>query len=371
MRLAWTLVGLDSATPLPLPLEEVRRQPLDPKRLAAFFQENGFRSLTARVEQVAEAAETQRLERADNGERRWAAITELAALDAVLARATELGRLAIDTETTGLDVSRASLVGVSLAVEPGEGFYIPLNHLDEFGQKRPGQLAQDEVAQRLRPVLADPAILKIVHNGKYDLGMLRKLELEIEPVDDTILLSYVLDGASHGHGMDELAQRFLGYETIPFTSVCGKGAGQICFDLAPIDKATDYAAEDAEVHLAPVAGAEAAPASRSGCSRSTSGWSGRSIPVIADHGGHRHPGRCRAAAAALLGVRAADGDARGGGLPAGRTALHAGLAQAAGRGAVRRAEPGRRTGRKTKTGAHATGPTSWRSWQHRAMSCRA
>ena len=249
VRLAWTLVGLDSATPLPLPLEGVRRQPMDPNRLAAFFQENGFRSLTARVEQVAQAAETQRLERADTDERRWVAITEMAALEAVLARATELGRLAIDTETTGLDVSRASLVGVSLAVEPGEGFYIPLNHLDEFGQKRPGQLAQDEVAQRLRPVLADPAILKIVHNGKYDLGMLRKLELEIEPVDDTILLSYVLDGASHGHGMDELAQRFLGYETIPFTSICGKGAGQICFDLAPIDKATDYAAEDAEVTL--------------------------------------------------------------------------------------------------------------------------
>jgi DNA polymerase-1 len=249
VRLAWQLVGLDSSTPLPLPLDQVRRQALDPKRLLAFFQENGFRSLTARVEQVAEAAESQRMERADSTERRWVTITDLAALDAVIARAAEIGRLAIDTETTGLDVSRASLVGISLAVEPGEGFYIPLNHLDEFGQRREGQLAAEEVAERLRPVLADPAVLKIAHNGKYDLGILRKVGLELDPVDDTILVSYVLDGASHGHGMDELAQRFLGYETIPYTSLCGKGAGQICFDLAPIDKATDYAAEDAEVTL--------------------------------------------------------------------------------------------------------------------------
>src|SRR3954471_1832957 len=248
-RLAYQLVGLNASAPLPVPLDGVRRQALDPQRILAFCQENGFRSLAARIEQVAEAAQTQRDERAATTERRWVTVTDLAALDAILARAVELGRLSFDTETTSLDVARARLVGVSLAVEPGEGFYLPLAHVDEFGQRRPGQLPTDDVVERLRPVLADPAVLKIAHNAKYDLGIVRKHGLELSPVDDTMLISYALDGGSHGHGMDELAQRSLGYETIPFESVCGKGAGRICFDQVPIDKATDYAAEDAEVTL--------------------------------------------------------------------------------------------------------------------------
>jgi DNA polymerase I len=249
-RLAYQLVGLNSSAPLPVPLEEARRRPLDAKRLLAFFQENGFRALTARVEQVAEAAAAQRQERAEAGGNRWVTVTDLEALDAVLARAVEAGRLAVDTETTSLDVERAELVGVSLAVEPGEGFYVPLAHVDEFGQPRPGQLPRAEVLDRLRPVLADPAVLKVAHNAKYDLGVLRRHGVAVlEPVDDTMLISYALDGASHGHGMDELARRVLDYETIPFESLCGKGASQITFDKAPIDKATDYAAEDAEVTL--------------------------------------------------------------------------------------------------------------------------
>ena len=107
-------------------------------------------------------------------------------------------------------------------------------------------LSLEDAVSRL---LADSAVLKVAHNAKYDLGVLRKYGLELSPVDDTMLISYALDGGSHGHGMDELAQRVLGYETIPFESVCGKGAGRILFDQVPVDKATDYAAEDAEVTL--------------------------------------------------------------------------------------------------------------------------
>ena len=105
------------------------------------------------------------------------------------------------------------------------------------------------VIERLRPVLADPSVLKIGHNIKYDQGMLARYGLDVTPVDDTMLISYVLDGASHGHGMDELAQRHLDHDCIPYEAVCGKGAAQIGFAEVPVDKATAYAAEDAEVTL--------------------------------------------------------------------------------------------------------------------------
>ena len=249
-RLSYRLVCLDDDAPLPLPLDELRRRGFDAKELLAFLSENGFRSLAGRIEQLAGAAAQVRQERHEEGDGpRLAAITDLAQLDAVLARAVAGGLLSIDTETTSLDLGRARLVGVCLAVEPGEGWYVPLAHVDEFGQKRDGQPDTDAVLERLRPVLADPAVLKIGHNIKYDLGVLAKHELVVTPVDDTMLLSYVLHGASHGQGMDELAKRYLDHDTIPYEAVCGKGAAQISFAEVALDKATAYAAEDAEVTL--------------------------------------------------------------------------------------------------------------------------
>lgn len=248
-RLSYRLVCLDDAAPVPLGLDELRRRPFEARTLLAFLQENGFRSLAARIEQLDQAAEEARTERRETGERRFVALTSLAELDALLARAVEIGRLAIDTETTSLDLGRARLVGVCLAVEQGQGFYLPLAHVDEFGQRRDGQLELAPVLERLRPVLIDPSVLKIGHNIKYDMGVLARYGLDVAPIDDTMLISYVLHGASHGHGMDELAQRYLDYQTIPYEAVCGKGAAQIGFADVAVDKATAYAAEDAEITL--------------------------------------------------------------------------------------------------------------------------
>ena len=248
-RLSYRLVCLDDAAPLPLGLEELRRRPFEPQELLAFLHANGFRSLAGRIEQLAGAAEAARTERRETGARRFRAVTTLAELDAVLARAVERGLLALDTETTSLLPARARLVGVCLAVEAGEGWYVPLAHVDEFGQPRDGQLDLGEVVARLRPVLVDPSVLKVGHNVKYDIGVLAKHGLEVAPVDDTMLLSYALHGASHGHGMDELAQRYLDYQPTPYEAVCGKGASRIGFAEVAIDKATAYAAEDAEVTL--------------------------------------------------------------------------------------------------------------------------
>lgn len=248
-RLSYRLVCLDDAAPVPLGLDELRRRPFEARTLLAFLQENGFRSLAARIEQLDQAAEEARTERRETGERRFVALTSLAELDALLARAVEIGRLAIDTETTSLDLGRARLVGVCLAVEQGQGFYLPLAHVDEFGQRRDGQLELAPVLERLRPVLIDPSVLKIGHNIKYDMGVLARYGLDVAPIDDTMLISYVLHGGSHGHGMDELAQRYLDYQAIPYEAVCGKGAAQIGFAEVAVDKATAYAAEDAEITL--------------------------------------------------------------------------------------------------------------------------
>jgi len=166
--------------------------------------------------------------------------------------------VAIDTETMGLDPRRDALVGFSLAVAPGRACYVPLRHdpagaqasLD-FGEApaRPSLIPEAAALAALAPLLVDPDVLKVGHNLKFDLQVFGRLGLDVTPIDDTLLLSYVLDGASHGHSMDELARLHLGHETIPFSAVCGSGKTQITFDRVPLDQAVAYAAEDADVTL--------------------------------------------------------------------------------------------------------------------------
>jgi DNA polymerase-1 len=178
------------------------------------------------------------------------------ALDGWIAAAYAHGRLAVDTETTSLDAVAAELVGVSLAVEPGKACYIPVGHkeggsgdLFESDRLLPGQLAIDVVLERLKPVLEDPAVLKIGQNLKYDRIVLGRYGIAIGPLDDTMLMSYALEAGTGGHGMDELSERHLGHKPIAFKDVAGSGKGAIGFERVPIDRATAYAAEDADVTL--------------------------------------------------------------------------------------------------------------------------
>ena len=163
-----------------------------------------------------------------------------------------VGYTAFDTETTSLDAMEAQLVGVSLATESGKACYIPLGHK---GQERdllnpgttPQQISLKEALDLLKPLLEDPAVLKIGQNIKYDALVLKKYDIELGPVDDTMVLSYLLEGAKHGHGMDELASLYLDYKTIKYEDVVGSGRSQVTFDKVPLEKALDYAAEDADV----------------------------------------------------------------------------------------------------------------------------
>ena len=173
----------------------------------------------------------------------------------------EAGRFAIDTETTGLDPQRDKIVGFSLSTAPGVACYVPLAHrsaeptVDLFGQgsnTKIRQISADVAAQYLRPLLTGKSILKIGHNIKFDLHFLAQIighETEVFPIEDTAVLSYVLDSSEHGHGMDELAALLLDYQTIKYEDVCGSGRNKITFDLVPLDKARDYAAEDADITL--------------------------------------------------------------------------------------------------------------------------
>ncbi len=186
---------------------------------------------------------------------KYPAVRTLADLDAWIARARDVGVVAFDTETTSLDPIRADLVGVSLAVAPGEACYIPINHRggeDLFGEGLlPDQLAEADVLARLKPLLEARDVIKIGQNVKFDWHIFKQRGIEVAPFDDTMLMSYALDSGANneGHGMDGLAERWLGHKPIAFAEVAGSGRSFQGFARAPIDKATAYAAEDADVTL--------------------------------------------------------------------------------------------------------------------------
>ncbi|SEL55158.1 DNA polymerase I [Bosea lupini] len=167
--------------------------------------------------------------------------------------AYEAGCVALDTETNSLDVMQADLIGISLAVAPGKACYIPLQHragdgLFDSGLLE-GQIPLDQALTELKPLLADPGVLKIGQNLKYDIAVFNRHGVEVGPIDDTMLISYALDAGHGGQGMDRLSEVHLGHKPIAYSEVAGTGKSQVTFDKVPLDKATAYAAEDADVTL--------------------------------------------------------------------------------------------------------------------------
>jgi DNA polymerase I len=179
-------------------------------------------------------------------------VTTLDRLDVWIAEAAEFGRFAVDTETTSLDPMQAGLVGISLATTPGRACYVPLNHTEGTGDllgggRVAGQIAEADALARLKPLLEDPAVLKIAQNLKYDYLVFARRGIHVAPFDDTMLLSYALDAGKGGSGMDELSERWLGHKPISFKEVAGAGRAMVTFDHVEIARATEYAAEDADV----------------------------------------------------------------------------------------------------------------------------
>ncbi len=291
-RISKKLVTLDANAKLPEGPEQFAVHEPDPKELIAYLKGMEFNSITRRVaahfgiediegiaptvEPSATAAnrvvsqadrETPKVVESHVGAvagrvaivkpvdlDAYKTVITLKDLDAWIARAREEGRVCVDTETTGLDAMTAGLCGVSLAVAPGEACYVPCGHrkgegLDLGAADDLEQMKEADVLARLKPLLEDPSILKIAQNLKYDFTIFAQRGIRVAPYDDTMLISYVLDGGLHGHGMDELSELHLSHKPISFSDVAGKGKDKITFDCVPIKAATRYSAEDADVTL--------------------------------------------------------------------------------------------------------------------------
>jgi DNA polymerase-1 len=268
-RMSKKLVLLDKDAPLPMAIEDMKTADPASPELVEFLEEMEFRTLLTRVEKnhsgngkAAEDKALQAPEFPECSENVYALINDEKILKEWLDEAKRKGLLAIDTETTSLTPAKASLCGISIAHTPGMAAYIPVGHCqhetpaDLFGEPASEgqecdirQLSLEKVIRAMKPVLEDPSVLKIGHNIKYDMQMLMKHGVRMSPVEDTMLLSYVLDGSSHGHGMDELAETLCGHSTIKYADVAGKGKAQITFDSVGIEAALPYAAEDADITL--------------------------------------------------------------------------------------------------------------------------
>lgn len=265
-RLSRVLVDLKRDVPLPEPLEALKLGAIPPDPLRAFLTEHGFRSLAAKLDSGAPPPGPSPLKTQGNGtsppsaparpvsapidRSAYACVTTLAELEQWVADARAAHVVAVDTETASLDSVTGTLVGVSLATAPGKACYIPLGHggNDMFAE-RPRQIALADALALLRPLLVDDAVLKVGHNLKYDMGVLAQHDVAIAPYDDTLVMSFALDAGAHGHGMDELAKLHLDHQCLSFKEVCGTGKSQISFAEVPLPRATEYAAEDADVTL--------------------------------------------------------------------------------------------------------------------------
>ncbi|MSP82218.1 MAG: DNA polymerase I [Alphaproteobacteria bacterium] len=251
-RVSLRLVTLRDDVPLPTPLDDLTVRKPDAPTLIGFLEAQGFKSMIPRAyawlgTQPEKTAAKPAEPVATTG---YELIQALDRLDDWIARATRQGWVAVDTETTSLDATQAELVGVSLALVPGQACYVPLAHRQRDAFDQPvRQIDRATGLARLKPLLADPAVLKIGHNIKYDAVVLASYGIDVTPVDDTMLLSFVLEGGLHEHNMDFLAKHHLDHTTIAFKDVAGSGKGQVTFDLVALDRARDYAAEDADVTL--------------------------------------------------------------------------------------------------------------------------
>lgn len=276
-RLSRVLVQLKEDCALPVPLDDFKLGAIPPDPLAHFLSEHGFNSLLKRlgdgrgsperkVDLNPAKAVTAGAPPSPQGSRqplpalppidrsRYVCVQTLDVLDEWIAKAFAARVVAFDTETSALDAIRADLTGISLATGPGEACYIPLGHggTDMFAQK-PSQIPLDQAIARLKPLLESDAVLKVGQNAKYDINVLARHGIAVAPIDDTMVMSFDLDagrsedGIGGGHGMDELALRHLGHTALAFKDLCGTGKKAISFAEVPLDRACEYAAEDAEV----------------------------------------------------------------------------------------------------------------------------
>ncbi len=243
------LVTLNHNSPVNRELSEFKLQNIDKDKLYKFLREMEFNRLLSSAisaygepELESNKIETQNLDKQQTiNNKNYYLINSLDEIDKWIEEAEEVGKVAVDTETTSLDPHQADLVGISLCSKIGKACYIPVGH------KSPKCLKKDAVIKKLKKILEDPSIKKIGQNIKFDFIIFYKCGITLSSMEDTMLMSYVLDAGKNRHNMDTLSEIHLGHKTISFKEMVGTGKKEINFSEVELDKAKDYAAEDADV----------------------------------------------------------------------------------------------------------------------------
>ena len=261
-RISRDLVTLKTDVEVPQSLQSLAVANFDPNTVLEFLRAQGFKRLTARFETE---AETQRIPNTSQDVTsnepaiNYQLVQDIEILEQWLSEIKETGIVAFDTETNSLNATQASLVGISFAISDGRACYIPLRHkclsqsnLLTSKTDTIKQIPFDKAIALIKPILEDSSVLKIGHNIKYDALVMQQPKngnIQLQSIDDTMCLSYVLEGGMHGHGLDELSELHFNHNNIKFKDVCGTGKSQISFAEVPLDKALYYAAEDADMTL--------------------------------------------------------------------------------------------------------------------------
>jgi len=269
IRTSRDLVTLKTDMKMDCDLDDFAVHAPDPEVMLKFLSEMEFRTMSARIaNKFGVSAPEIKASDKSNAEnniielkhipintKNYELIDNINDLNRWIKKIYQRGYVAVDTETTGLNDMIVDLVGICLSVEIGEACYIPLGHTDGEGDLFggaslcSGQINLEEALTILRPVLQDPSIIKIGQNIKYDTKIFARYNVNLTPVDDTMLLSYAINGGKHNHGMDYLSERYLDHKPISIKSLLGSGKSAITFDKVPISDAVNYAAEDADITL--------------------------------------------------------------------------------------------------------------------------
>lgn len=260
-RISKKLVTLKDDVPVQKDIDDFKCMAPLRQKMMDFIDEYGLKSLRARAEKwIEEQSACLEVISQHEVQKEYILIQDEQTFIKFLEKIKNAGVCAIDTETTGLNPLKDKIVGFSLAYEEGKACYVPLKHgskeqsTDLFDAPKSyiKQIPVEAAQKYLKPILEDVGILKIGHNIKFDMHFLKQImgaDTNIFPYEDTAVISYDLDSLEHGHGLDELAELFLNYQTIKYEEVCGSGKNKITFDMVELDKALFYAAEDADITL--------------------------------------------------------------------------------------------------------------------------
>ena len=250
LPIAKDLISIRSELDINVSWDQFKKTPEDKGALKKMYQEFNFSSWLKNLDDKKTNAPTDETNKNDYAEfdnkKKYTLIQTTAQLEVLIEEIKKIKLIAIDTETTSLNVMNAKLVGISMSLKKGEAVYIPVNHM---GATEDEQINEDDLVQLLKPVLEDSAIVKIGQNIKYDAHIFLNLGIKMHGInEDTMLMSYVIN-SNQSHGMNKLSQKYLGHDCITYESLVGKGVKQLTFDQININDALEYAAEDADVTL--------------------------------------------------------------------------------------------------------------------------